>query len=73
MNVKETMASRFCVKIIKLLNQASEYQRMKIIDRILDFRYGEKNNDVDFSILDELVIENAWEEGVYHYIRCSIR
>lgn len=65
-NVKETMVSRFCVKIIKLLNQASEYQRMKIIDRILDFRYGEKNNDVDFSILDELVIENAWEEGVYH-------
>lgn len=64
-NVKDTTTSHLCVRIIKLLEQTSEYQRAKIIDRILNFRYGDKNNDVDSSILDELLIENAWKEGIY--------
>lgn len=64
-NVKNTLASRLCVKIINLMNQTSDYQRNKIVDRILNFRYGNKNNDLDSSVLDEWLIGYAWKEGIY--------
>lgn len=59
MDVKDTMASRFCVKMINLINDASDYQKERIIKRI-------ENNDVDHSIFDELLIDYAWEEGIYY-------
>lgn len=58
-NVKETMASRLCVKMINLINSSSDYYVKKIVKRI-------KNNDIDSSIFDELLIENAWKEGICH-------
>ena len=57
--VKETMASRLCVKMINLVNSASDYYMEKTVKRI-------KNNDIDSSIFDELLIEYAWEKGIYH-------
>lgn len=56
--VKDTLASRFCVKMINLINDASDYQKERIIKRI-------ENNDVDSSIFDELLIECAWKEGIH--------
>lgn len=64
-NVRNTLASHLCIKMINLISQASDYQREKVVDRILDFRYGDKNNDLDSSVLDELLIEYAWKEGIY--------
>lgn len=58
-DVKETMASYLCVKMINLINSSSDYYVKKIIKRI-------KNNDIDSSIFDELLIEYAWKEGIYH-------
>lgn len=58
-DVKETMASCLCVKMINLINSSSDYYVKKIIKRI-------KNNDIDSSIFDELLIEYAWKEGIYH-------
>lgn len=57
-DVKDMMASRFCVKMINLIN-ASDYQKERIIKRI-------ENNDVDSLIFDELLIEDAWKEGICH-------
>ena len=58
-DVKETKASRLCVKMINLVNSASDYHIKKIVKRI-------KNSDIDSSIFDELLIEYAWKEGIYH-------
>lgn len=58
-DVKDMMASRFCLKIINLINDASDHQKGRIIKRI-------ENNDVDSSIFDELLIDYAWEEGIYY-------
>lgn len=58
-DVKKTMASRLCVKMINLVNNASDYQKEKIIKRI-------ENNDEDSSIFDELLIDYAWKEEIYH-------
>lgn len=53
-----------CLKLINLINKASDYRRNKVINRILEFRYGEENNDVDSSVFDELFIEDSWNEDI---------
>lgn len=53
-----------CVKLINLINEAPEYRRTKVIDRILAFRYGYENNNVDSSVFDELFIEDSWKDGI---------
>lgn len=53
-----------CLKLINLINKASDYIRNKVINRILEFRYGEENNDVDSSVFDELFIEDSWNEDI---------
>lgn len=63
LNVKDTMAFRFCAKMIHLMESSSDYPREK--DRIPEFRYGEQANDVDSSVFDKLLIENAWKDGIY--------
>ena len=53
-----------CLKLINLINDASDYRRNKVINRILEFRYGEENNNVDPSVFDELFIEDSQNEDI---------
>lgn len=53
-----------CLKLINLINDASDYRRNKVINRILEFRYGEENNNVDPSVFDELFIENSQNKDI---------
>lgn len=63
LNVKDTMAFRFCAKMVRLMENSSGYLCEK--ERISEFRYGEQTNNVDASVFDELLIENAWKDGIY--------
>lgn len=51
LEIVRSNAYLLCLKLINLINEASDYRRNKVINRILEFRYGEENNDVDFSVL----------------------
>lgn len=63
--VKNTRASRVCMKMIDLLNNATEGEREKVIRTILSGKYG-IYNDVDLSVFDSLLIKYAWQEGICH-------
>lgn len=64
LEIIKSNAYLLCVKLINLINEASEFRRTKIIDRILAFRYGDENNNVDPSVFDELFIEYGWKDSI---------
>lgn len=64
LEIVRSNAYLLCLKLINLINEASDYRRNKVINRILEFRYGEENNDVDSSVFDELFIEDSRNEDI---------
>lgn len=64
LEIVKSNAYLLCLKLIHLINEAPDFRRNKIINRILEFRYGEENSNVDPSVFDELFIEDSLKEDI---------